>query len=154
MIRHNSGAAARRIAVIQAPRPADRRLGTLRAVRAYDWTITPPLVTLSDEPQSTADQWIAQRIQQQGLSADLTPGTVSYTPRNDQAPLQIGRWNTWNGPCGSTPPNTVTPQPGALTPQAIAQAAAAGNSPTSQWILLAAVLGAAASGLYLVKGGR
>jgi hypothetical protein len=147
MIRHTLGAVeARRIAVINMPRQQNRRLG---GIQSLDWTVTPDIVPLSLEPQSTADQWLGEKIQSQSAAEEATPGTLSYNPTPSTTLLPIGRWNSWNGPCGTPPPT-----PAQTTPSAVPSQELSSSAQVSQWVVLAAVLGAAASGLYLLKGGK
>lgn len=126
-------------------------MGTIRPVQPFG-----SIVTLTDEQPSTAAQWMGEKVQQQSAAAQTTPGTLVYTPVPNTNPLPVARWNTWNGPCGSTPPpgysNTAANVPAAPV-------TAGGSFQHSQWFILAAGLGAAASLLYVIdsltgKGGR
>lgn len=144
MIHHTLGAVARRLAVIQVPRTPGRRLGSIRQAVPYV-----SFVTLGPSPVDTTDQWLAQQIAQQSAATDAEPGTLTYTPTIDNTPPPVARWNTWNGPCGSTPPPGASNIPSAVPAPEIAAATGGAND----WLVLAGVLGAAASGLYLLRGG-
>jgi hypothetical protein len=142
-LRGTPASSTRRIAVVKMPHGANNRLGRLTSIR--DATPYVSLVTMTTEPPSNAERWLAQKIAQQSAAVANTPGTLIHNavPTTQEPP--VARWNSWNGPCGAPPPGSSP----------TADSASTSTSPTAHtWLMLAAGIGALASALYLAKGGR
>jgi hypothetical protein len=153
---------ARRIAIVDIPRSQLNRLGRIRGqlgtVRSMDWTINPDSwAPTSVEPwlpaqpyladgsidtrPPTSALWMARIIAQQSANRAVTPGTLSYTP-TAPAPAPVARWNSWAGPC---------PVSAAVNAAAASGAPAAASQAFPALIMIAAVLGAAASAAFLLN---
>lgn len=117
---------ARRLAVIEIPRPQRSRMGSIGdGYPARDTTIA--WTTIEDAEPSTSDNWLADLLSRQAYARNTTPGTLTYTPASATPAPNVAPWNSWLQPnCGDgsgAPPasptqmNGVTPSssPGAET---------------------------------------
>ncbi len=105
----------------------------------------------------TADEWQALILQRRALATLSTPGTLSYTPA---PPYPSGAtieapWQTWQtDECNPDSAGTFDSM-GAQSPAAAAaEDSANAGSEGSRWAIIAAVLGAAASLVYLKNSQR
>ncbi len=152
----------RRIAVIQIPRAQKSRLGWIRSqnwiagpntTALNSWTPVTDLLPVMQRNSSstTPEEWQAFILQDQHRAALQTPGTLMYTP----APAYPSG-ATIEAPWASWSTGDCNPDAGSLTslgvPSPAVEAAAASNyagSDNSKWGMIAAILGAAASLVYL-----
>jgi hypothetical protein len=135
---------ARRIAVVDIPRTATNRLGSIR--NAYPYI---SMVTITDEPPSTAAQWLPSIAAAQSQAAETTPGTLSYTPAPNVAPPVVPRWNSWAGPCNPTYDQFTNAGSQVSLP---VDSAAAYQGGEGFWWWVVAGLGGLASAAYLLRG--
>lgn len=170
---HGPPETRRRIAVIQIPRAQKSRLGWIRnqnwiagpnTTALNSWTpVTDMMPVLQANSSSvTADEWQGFILQRQARAALQTPGTLVYTPAPpDPSGATIeAPWASWStGDCNPDAGSLTSlgaPSPAAAA-SAVASAAAASDfagSDNSKWAIMAAVLGAAASLVYLRNAAR
>lgn len=154
----------RRIAVIQIPRAQRSRLGWIRSenwvagpdtTSLNSWTPVADLTAtmLANSSSTTPEEWLASILQRQAAAREQTPGTLSYTPApaNPSGATIEAPWASWQTAGCNTNAGSLNAI-GAPSP-ASAAAAAAGNpaGTDNTWYLLAAMIGAAASLVYLKK---
>ncbi len=153
----------RRIAVIQIPRAQQSRLGWIRSknwiagpntTALNSWTPVTDLIPVMEANSSstTPEQWQAFILQRQARAALQTPGTLMYTPAPpDPSGATIeAPWASWStGDCNPDAGNLVSL--GAPSPAVAAAASASefAGSDNSKWAIIAGILGAAASLVYL-----
>ena len=161
---HNLGALPerrRRIGVIQIPRAQRSRLGI---IRSEDWisgpnttslsTLTPVTdilpVLLANASSTTADEWMASILQRQAAATLQTPGTLTYTPApaNPSATTIEAPWASWQTADCNPAAGSLTTL-GAPSPASAAAAAAMPSEQDNTWLVIAAIIGAAASLVYL-----
>jgi hypothetical protein len=135
---------ARRVAVVDIPRTASNRLGMIRKAHPYI-----SMVTITDEPQSTAAQWLPAILAAQSLANETTPGTLQYTPAPTVTPPIVPRWNSWAGPCN--PQYDQGMNAGSVVPIPSTPDSGYGGGDSFWWWVVAG-LGAAASAAYLLRG--
>lgn len=150
----------RRIGVIQIPRAQRSRLGT---IRSEEWisgpnttslsTLTPVSdlmpVMLQNASSTTPEQWMASILQRQAAAVLQTPGTLTYTPAppNPSGATIEAPWASWQtGDCNPAA-GSLTPL-GVTSPAAAAAGALTGESDNT-WLIIAGLIGAAASLVYL-----
>lgn len=163
----------RRIAVVQIPRAQKSRLGWIRSAQwvagpdtssLNTWVPVSDLTTnlIANSSSVTPEEWQATILQAQNLRQQQTPGTLAYTPA---PPTPSGA--TIEAPWQSWGTSSCNPNAGSFTslgvPSPAAAAGAAAPAPVSSisnsesnWIFIAAIIGAAASLVYLQNnsGGR
>ncbi len=167
------GEPQRRIAVIQIPRAQRSRLGW---IRSQNWIAGPNTTALNswapvadlfpvlrkNSSSLTPDEWQALILQRQALATLATPGTLSYTPAPPypsgstiEAPWQVWQTDACNPNAGNF--LAMGSQSPAAAAAAADDASTGAGSEQSKWLIAAAVLGAAASLMYLKnsqRGGR
>jgi|SRR6185295_16068264 len=146
----------RRIAVIQIPRAQRSKLG---AIRAQNWIAGPNTTALNswtrvhdmipvlmrNSSSVTADEWQALVLQAQQQAALQTPGTLAYTP----AP-SLPSGATIEAPWTSWQTDDCNPNAGSLVSLgAPSPAVAPPEFDYSKWAVVAGIIGAAASLMYL-----
>ncbi len=128
----------RRIAVIRPAATHTARLGSINSGYA---TVAGPhmaYTTLSVMEPESSQNWMSLILARQDRARTETPGTLFYTPANRTPAPNIAPWNSWRQP------NCPAPAPSAIAP------AAAAEQESKFWMIVGA-LGAAASGLYILK---
>lgn len=169
MIRHVlNGPPARRIAVIQIPRAQASRLGWIRSQNwiagpntsaLNSWTPVRDLApTLAAHDSSlTPESWQALILQRQQIANLRTPGTLEYVPAPSppSGATIVAPWNTWSTE-DCNPLSGSIAVTGAPSPAAAAASAASGMNYNSDrgWIIVAGILGAAASLMYLSQSSK
>jgi hypothetical protein len=143
---HLAGPPARRIAVIEMPRPQRARMGSIGCAADYpsrntaiSWT-----TVTTEAPESTGN-FMSSVLAKQNLARTTTPGTLTYTPANNTPAQNVAPWNSWLQP--NCPP-------GGMNPPATATADDSVPAPRSPWLILIGVIGGLASAKYLLNGGR
>lgn len=148
----------RRIAVVQIPRAQVSRLGV---VRSQSWTAGPnttglntwsPVtdllpVLMRNSSSVTADEWQAFILQRQAAAALQTPGTLAYTPApsSPSGATIEAPWASWQTSDCNPDAGNLTSM-GAPSPAVVMPAA---THDYSKWALVAGIIGAAASLMYL-----
>lgn len=155
MIRNNhlAGPPARRIAIIEMPRPQRARMGSVGCSENYPnrntaiaWT-----TVTTEGPESTGN-FMASVIAKQNNARVTTPGTLTYTPANNTPQPNVAPWNSWLQPNCPDPGSAPAPTPDAQTMTTTgAPPASIGRSP---WFILLGVIGGLASAKYLLDGAR
>lgn len=162
------GPASRRIAVIQIPRAQVSRLGT---IRAEQWLAGPnttalnawtPLYDLTqtlarNNSSLTPEEWQAQLLREQSAASEQTPGTLSYTPApsGPSGATISPPWSRWStsGCNPQTANGSGVPAPASIAAASVPGAPAFGSG-SSGWLIIAGILGAAASLMYLKQSGK
>lgn len=162
----------RHIAVIQIPRAQVSRLGT---ISSQDWSAGPNTTSLNawtplqdlartlsrNYSSMSSDSWQAELLRRQSQASETTPGTLSYTPApSDPSSATVtppwARWST--SACDPTSGGILsmgTPSPAAAAASVLAaRQAAARPSSTNGWLIVAGILGATASLMYLKQSSK